>query len=293
MTQARERFERLNKPTRIAVLILLSVVGLLLLTYAVAFSVAYNPNVCGACHQIAPAYKTWKDTAHERFTCANCHATAGYGKRFVAAFDLTRYFYRHITGSYARPVHVSGAIKNDICLQCHVSWREVSPAGDLIVPHERHFVELETPCNTCHSRVAHGYDLRGEFTTRPSMERCLRCHDDEKAPRECKRCHTEKPIPDNHKVAGWFEGHGELDIGQGGEVDCGECHGWVLDFCRECHEESRPSTHVGEEQWRSLHRDRALLKPKTCLICHDRTYCLRCHDEGLFVDRLEGKLGED
>lgn len=266
-----------------------AIVGIFLLVYIFSFIVVGNPKSCGVCHEIRPAVETWEKTSHEKFHCDVCHEGPSVFSRFSSAARLTKDVIPHLTGSYSRPLRATEDIPNSYCLSCHVSWRNVSPSGDLKIPHKKHFEELDIECVYCHSRVTHMYELRGKKATRPPMTLCMQCHNGKKATFECTACHTEKPVPDNHKQPDWLEKHGELAE----EIDCGKCHAWVLDYCQECHTKSRPSTHVGGDKWKSLHRKRAQLKPNTCLVCHSRDYCMRCHDEALFTVRLKGKIEQE
>lgn len=279
--------QRVPKKTfRYVVYVSSAILILIVALYVFAYILAGNPESCGICHEIKPSVDTWKITAHNTFNCYICHSGPGVTARAKSALRILGDFIPHITGSYSTPISVKSQIPNSYCFACHVSWRKVTASGDLVIPHEKHFKELNIQCTYCHSRVSHAYELRGKTTTRPPMTLCLQCHNGKKATMECKACHTDKPVPENHKSATWFEEHGQLAE----EIDCGECHGWVVDYCNECHQKSRPSTHVGGVKWRSLHSDRASKKPKTCFVCHDNDYCLNCHDQGLFDIRLKGKI---
>jgi hypothetical protein len=277
-----EMINRKNKLFMFFLIIILLIFVLFLFSYvAVA-----NPDTCGICHEIKPNVESFHRTAHSSFDCRICHADPGITSRFQIALKFMGDFIPHLTGSYSTPIRIQENIPNDRCFSCHVPWRKITPSGDLTLPHEKHFKELKLECVYCHNRVAHTYKLRNKITTKPPMTLCLQCHNGKKATQECKACHTDKPIPENHKARDWFEKHGELSS----KIDCGSCHGWVVNYCNECHQKHRPSTHVGGVKWRSLHRERALLKPKTCLVCHGRDYCLKCHDSGLFEIRLKGKI---
>lgn len=284
----------MNFVRRYVVWIAGGVLGLVVLVFAFAFLAAGNPNICATCHK--SAHDNWAETAHEHFGCEVCHQPPWIGRRVSAAVALMRMTTVNLTRG-ASQVRVTEAIPNSWCQQCHVPWRKISPSGDLRLPHETHYEELKLECTYCHARVAHRGKIRGRLTTQPPMTLCMQCHDGKKkvmgkvATNECKACHTEKPIPETHRAANWFEDHGVIAESDVERAKCANCHAYVLDFCRACHQNKRPSTHVGGEQWKSLHSERAHSRPKTCVqICHSRNFCLDCHDEGLYSVRLKGKL---
>lgn len=249
-----------------------------------------KPSFCTSCHELKASVDTWHRSSHEKITCNQCHFSSK-DKGFIGrGVRLGNYLYLHATGQYDTTLRVDGGIKNEVCFKCHVSWRNVTAGGDLVVPHSKHFTKFNVECNLCHSRVVHGWTRAGKFKTNPSMQICLRCHDGEKheaindnkpVPKlPCKRCHTSKGVPDDHRIAGWLEQHGTRSSSS--PDYCIKCHGWTPDFCRECHTAKRPGTHIGGLEWRSLHAQRALERKDNCFVCHNKNFCLRCHDDGLW-----------
>ena len=98
--------------------------------------------------------------------------------------------YTRIFGSGEMPpdIHLP---TNENCLQCHSEDREVSPSGDIKIPHREH-VEMR------------GLQLRGLPLQRgafppgdpggpPPMDVCYMCHDGVKAPNACETCHVNPP----------------------------------------------------------------------------------------------------
>lgn len=272
------------------------VIGLILTIYIFTFIAVGSPKTCASCHEIRRDYETWKQTAHEVFDCSWCHESPSAFRRFGATSRVIRETFTHLTGSYSK-VWVTKEIPNSNCQQCHVPWRQITPSGDLRLPHKIHYEELGMKCTYCHARVAHLGKIRGRLTTKPPMILCMQCHDGKKkikgrvATAACKACHTEKIIPKSHYAANWYERHGILAEKSTERAKCASCHAYVLNFCQECHKNRRPSTHVGGEKWKSLHRQRAHERAKTCIyICHSRNFCMRCHDQALFAVRLKGKI---
>ena len=57
------------------------------------------------------------------------------------------------------------------CQKCHTSYRQVSPNGDLLIPHRAHVQVLKLDCPVCHKDLVHSVNKQG--FNRPEMETCL------------------------------------------------------------------------------------------------------------------------
>lgn len=252
----------------------IGVIVLFLLLFWTGNSLVHNSSFCKRCHEMKASHDTWLATSHEKVDCYDCHQKPGFLGNVGSLLTLGGQTYAHFSGNYRKPISVDGGIKDKTCFQCHVTWREVSPGGDLIVPHDQHVKKLNIECNFCHNRIVHGWEREGEFKTNPPMQLCMRCHDGKKAPSECDRCHTEKAVPVNHKLANWPQDHGVISKTE----DCKSCHGWTPDYCRDCHFSKRPTSHIEGARFRSLHGARAKERRAGCLVCHNDDFCQRCHD---------------
>ncbi|MDI6717269.1 MAG: cytochrome c3 family protein [Actinomycetota bacterium] len=250
---------------------------------------------CLMCHEMTDAVKTWQGSSHEKIACTNCHhKEPGYYGFILGIPHKITDGITHITGEYSLPIKAKERIESKVCQRCHVKWRNVSPSGDLIVPHNKHFEERGIPCVRCHYGVAHGAQLEGKFIRRPAMEICLSCHGGGQksaatyyAPTlTCKNCHTEKAVPDSHKDKSWFAMHSKVATDPSHpDHDCRKCHGWTPYFCSKCHAK-RPSTHYGGVKWRTYHAERARVNKSGCLVCHNaENFCYRCHDPFKDVER--------
>ncbi len=251
---------------------------------------------CLSCHEMNDAVRTWQASSHEKIACPNCHNPNQNFSGFILGLPhkLTDVV-THISGNYTTPIKAKEHIETQVCKQCHVYWRNVSPSGDLQIPHQKH-LDKGIPCVKCHFAVVHGANLESKFIRRPAMELCLSCHgggarsisETFNAPvLTCKDCHTEKAVPDSHKTPKWFEIHSQVAKDPTHpDHQCKRCHGWTPFFCSKCHQSKRPSTHYGENQWRTLHSIRARVDYSGCLVCHNKeTFCFRCHDEGTFTKK--------
>jgi len=243
-----------------------------------------RPQTCNLCHEMQEPVKAWQASSHEKITCIKCHhKEEGYYGFVLGIPKKITEGMKHVTGDYQIPVKAEHNTESKVCQKCHVSWRNVSPGGDLIIPHNLHFEKRKIDCVVCHSSVVHGEHRDNETMRRPAMQLCLSCHDTgrEGAPiLRCKDCHTEKGVPASHNEQQWFEMHGQLYKDPSHpDSQCDTCHGWTPTFCSDCHKSKLPSTHVGGTKWRTIHSERAKVRKSGCLVCHDaETFCYRCHD---------------
>jgi hypothetical protein len=214
--------------------------------------------------------ENWRKSTHSLMTCADCHVDPGIGG-FVtfAAKSIPDFYSQLIVGPNS--TNLLSVPSTAACEKCHTTYRQVSPSGDLLIPHRAHVVVLGIKCAVCHKNLVHSPNPQG-FNT-PVMQTCMTCHDGKQATNECVKCHTQKEVPASHHQADWLQVHGA----QSATVDCGKCHGYAPDYCRTtCHLQLPPS-HVGN--WKQLHQFAVAQQgTKGCYFCHDQqTFCGKCH----------------
>ncbi|MBE0447714.1 MAG: NapC/NirT family cytochrome c [Actinobacteria bacterium] len=256
----------------------------ILASLVIGNTIVNRPQTCQICHEMNASVEAWQESSHEKIICTKCHhKEEGYYGFILAIPHKITDGIKHVTGEYEKPIRAKTHTEDRVCQRCHVSWRNVSPSGDLIVPHNVHFEKKKIPCVKCHSNVVHGEIKGGIFKRRPPMQLCYTCHGggSKDAPTlKCKDCHTEKGIPASHTAKDWFETHGKLSKDpKHPDSKCDTCHGWTQDFCSDCHKNNLPSTHYGGTKWRTYHSIRAKERKSGCLVCHNaENFCYRCHD---------------
>ncbi len=255
-----------------------------------------NPETCKGCHEMQPAYYTWKATAHAVVNCADCHKN----------IDLYMMRYRHDAG-FAQPVKVKKMMTNDICNSCHSTNRLITPPGDVIIPHDFH-MKKGIDCMDCHDNVAHANSVKNMIEpkvvepkdfgaeeaarlvakgNRIPMAKCMVCHNGVMATKECAPCHSVLRLPETHNAADFTYNHGGLVFSNVGS--CYKCHneelvapkGFSVNnnsratittytrnnmFCQNCHSE-RPKTHTA--MYSVDHAQDAKVSKIGCYICHD------------------------
>jgi nitrate/TMAO reductase-like tetraheme cytochrome c subunit len=226
---------------------------LTLLFLAVFFGLSFvglettsSSEFCASCHEMKPEVYTWKASTHSEVDCTSCHTDPVFKK--IAkdkAQGVVEALKKQSSGTSAAPIRMPGEIPDSACESCHdVLKREVSPSGDIIIPHDKHKTK-DVECIQCHSGVAHGKiaDRKMTFTTdydkwdskvgtaamadtkfiRPDMDTCIECHKARKVTTECTACHTTGMFPKSHNKADFKNvTHGiqaKNDL-----KDCNVCH---------------------------------------------------------------------
>jgi hypothetical protein len=211
----------------------------------------------------------WRKSTHARISCAQCHVEPGpIGLLTFAAKSIPAFYSQLIFGP--RPQNLLTVPSRAACQKCHTDYRQVSPAGDLLIPHKAHVEALKVNCPVCHKNLVHSANTQGY--NKPEMQTCLtECHNGVKATNRCEKCHTRKQVPEGHKAKNWLDIHSTMTE----TINCGQCHAWSPDYCRECHSH-RPPSHVGN--WKQLHQLRAKARgTKGCVFCHGEAFCKKCH----------------
>ena len=214
--------------------------------------------------------QNWRVSTHARVACSGCHVDPGAAGLLRFAGKAIPAFYSQLLEG-PKPTNLLSTPSRAACQKCHTSYRQVSANGDLLIPHKAHVEVLGVKCATCHKDLVHSSNSRGYNS--PEMSMCLaQCHDGTQATKQCADCHTRKHVPDSHRKKNWLQVHSAM----AGTTDCGACHAWSPDFCKECHSK-RPKAHVGN--WKKNHAVPAKARgDKGCLVCHDKKFCKECHD---------------
>lgn len=252
-----------------------------------------TPTFCQVCHEMKVYGKQWADSNHQNIDCYSCHGHKDFFGKLFGKVEALVELYHHILGTYEDPIISKKFTSDHNCLYCHPEDVKRYLPGDLIDPHkkheevkpkgallidfqiggktETHKVEFngEQHCVYCHMNVVHADNRE---MRRPQMEFCMNnCHNGEIATGKCEACHTDKPLPESHKAANWFEIHGSRSTVE----DCKKCHAYTAgNFCQECHK-NKPSSH--DEKWKTTHEIKAKERRQNCVACHDDKFCLKCH----------------
>ena len=211
----------------------------------------------------------WRASTHARVPCSGCHVNPGIvGFATFAARSIPAFYSQLLQGPSS--TNLLQVPDRAACQKCHTSYRQISAGGDLLIPHRAHVEVLKINCPVCHKNLVHSPNTLGY--NKPEMATCLNtCHDGVRATNQCVKCHTQKEVPESHKKSNWLDIHPQMTE----TINCGKCHAWAPDYCRQCHL-TRPPSHVGN--WKQLHQFRAIARgTKGCLFCHGEAFCKKCH----------------
>jgi len=260
-----------------------------------------RPAFCASCHEMAPEFVTWQSSAHSKVSCQSCHMEA-QPTNVAHKVKALEQVYLHVTGGVPDNIRIKEPIDNRACETCHNRQRQVTAAGDLIIPHAQHIEVEGMVCVDCHSGAAHAkiteriqrvsyaapallQQLKGTQAEqyRPEMAACISCHLQRQAPTKCDVCHREIKTPASHQQTAWKVGHGQEAMTAYSQ--CLYCHDIALGrapagtgrerveavrsnaFCTTCHTQ-RPPNH--DADWQLGHRNPAKLSKASCLVCHDQ-----------------------
>jgi hypothetical protein len=231
-------------------------------------AVAFNdPQYCKSCHYIAPFYKKWETSTHNKVPCLKCHVYSM--EKAVAAQFL------FLAGSYnPRPL---SNVPDRNCLQsgCHekrlIESKVLFTKWNISFDHKPHFSEsrrgIKLHCRSCHSDIVQGEHVKA------SKSVCYLCHfkgaPHDQAKTGCPSCHTAPKA--TIVVNGRPFSH---DAALKGGAKCSSCHleitkgdGAVAkDRCYFCHVDR------GEkyDDVALIHEKHVVQRQVDCLWCHER-----------------------
>lgn len=253
--------------TKRALIILSSVLVGLLAVLSLSFLVySSNSRFCASCH--SKEYKTWKDSTHRKAPCLACHRNPGIIGYVVSKMELYRMSVARVRGSY--PTSIRAVVRNTSCLRCHGEITEKTVLRYGIRMSHKEPIASGYWCVDCHNIVAHMKVVPVE--RKPSMDKCIDCHNGEKVSAECKLCHSEdvgqRPTT---KIANYPK------VYLPPITSCRGCHDLEAEGCTTCHGVEMP--HPPEWMDKITHaRAAAFERRQVCLKCHDfPTYCNKCH----------------
>jgi hypothetical protein len=247
-------------------LILFSVVVIAAFLYV--RQVAFNdPQYCKSCHYIAPFYKKWETSTHNKVPCLKCHE---YSMEKAVAGQFL-----FLAGSYnPRPL---SNVPDKNCLQsgCHekrlIESKVLFTKWNISFDHKPHFTEtrrgMRLHCRSCHSDIVQGEHVKA------SKSVCYLCHfkgaPHDQAVTGCPTCHT-APKEDIMVSGRPFSHKAALKAG----TKCSACHVEITrgegavpkDRCYFCHVDR------GEKYGdiALIHEKHVVQRQVDCLWCHDR-----------------------
>jgi nitrate/TMAO reductase-like tetraheme cytochrome c subunit len=252
-------------------------------------SLTASPQLCGSCHEMAPAVADWKISSHADIGCPACHETPRPWYMLPVtladrAAMLSRDLHAHRTMS-AEQIAIAlrpstTAIPESRCLQCHSMSRKITLHFGTLIQHAKHAARNKS-CTSCHLATGHPDPV----AERPLvlMTQCFTCHGrakNSKAPGTCDECHPKSfsRRPDSHSASDWRIVHGQAFLKH--VQPCYLCHEQM--FCNNCHglQMPHPSTWV---RGKPGHSTVGAADPQLCTRCHQSkpNVCSMCHHQGL------------
>lgn len=258
---------------RYLALILFAFAFMVLAAVYLPVAMTSTPNFCANCHLMEEPKKLWDESTHSNVNCVMCHVDPGVVNALIHKVESYKEIYANFFGHGEMPPDVK-LPSNESCLQCHNLDRNVSPGGDINIPHRQHVEMRDLKCADCHFNVVH--TRRAISGGVPPMDICYMCHDGERAPNSCETCHNTPR--DEYKRQGHtgeiLKNHGKLAKER--VEDCRRCHSEESQFCEDCHSQ-KPQSHQ-QTDWKYTHRTTVAAEGREpCYGCHEEKFCQKCH----------------
>jgi hypothetical protein len=272
-----------------------------------------KPSTCASCHGVNKEIKALASSPHRGVNCYACHQDPGIVGFFDQKLRYLGWIVTYIREGLKEPI--KARVPNKACLRCHQNVRKKTVKRYGIRVRHKDFLNQGSRCTDCHNTVAHG-DLVA-IKRKPTMDKCLSCHNAQKVSAACNLCHT---ADIGRKVRATSKKFVKVSIPE--PTNCRGCHditictnchgtemphqpGWITknharlaftkkEICWRCHPGPKgsppyglcnadchwfPPPHGGGEGWIKLHGPAALKK-----IVHNYGRCRLCHRDPKFCD---------
>lgn len=254
-------------------------VGLAFLEYTT------QPEFCSSCHIMEPYVQSWRDSAHSKVSCVECHYEPGILETAEGKFKAINQVVKYVTNTEGSKPWAQ--VSDDSCMRsgCHstrlLSGKVDFRLGRTSIPfdHTPHLLEMRRSkklrCTSCHSQIVQGEHLTVTTTT------CLLCHfkgaEEDPKLSECRTCHAP---PDRPIDVGGFQFSHDQYLARG--VGCESCHGNITQGtgevpkrrCASCHAVQEHIERIGDTEF--LHATHVTKHHVDCLECHtEMTHRLR------------------
>ena len=220
------------------------------------FNYLDQPGICTSCHQDKQATESVA-TKHKGMSCIRCHEGSGITGYVAGKFDYARWAMAYLSGAGAQPQQAQ--ISNDACLSCHRNIPKKTVKRFNIRVSHKEFLAIGESCTSCHASAPHALVNK---TDRMSMNKCINCHNSQKASASCTLCHPNQ-ADTNIRTAS----RGFLRIDVQPLTNCRGCHPPAMwkGECIQCHGLEMPHPPGWKE---GSHAKLAFTNRALCDKCH-------------------------
>lgn len=222
------------------------------------------------CHTDQKQVKTLSKSVHKDVPCMGCHQKPGVAGSLTQKLDYMRWV---LNFQEADKKKYQAEIDNRSCLRCHLEIKNQVASLRGIRMRHHDVIKAGYNCTDCHNAVAHGETVIN--VKRPSMDKCIGCHDGKTAGAHCELCHEDrlqKPGKSGNQRR-FKRDYTRLALAS--PKDCRGCHN-IKAECTVCHGVEMPHS---KDYRQGKHAGDGLLKKDTCFRCHRTEYefCNKCH----------------
>lgn len=185
---------------------------------------------------------------------------------------------RNTVANYTKEPSNERRVENDACLACHDEIMDEVVEGKKIKMSHREVIDAGWRCGECHGATGHTLSGIKAKLQNPSMDKCFGCHLNETRLRKCGACHV-GPI---------VKGAPKKTVSMGNAAHTADWrrrgHGQSSqELCSVCHERTfckrchKVSLPHPKGTWPYDHGAAAKIDEKPCMKCHGADFCLNCH----------------
>lgn len=220
---------------------------------------------CNQCHLMNKEYRTWKTSTHKKVSCLSCHTEPGLSGFILGKFKGMENMTAYLSQNYDKSL--SAMVGNSSCLYCHRPRMEKTMAINGIRISHKEINEAGFFCTECHQGLVH----QSKKKKLSMMDKCITCHDSQKASSDCKLCH---PVDIAYRPGFSLKDFPKVRLDE--PTSCHGCHSPEQDqACMDCHGLEMPHA----DQFKgSGHARSGFINKKVCYRCHPQPeFCAHCH----------------
>ncbi len=232
-----------------------------------------KPSTCAYCHTDQKQERTLSKSSHKGTSCMACHQTPGVVGFFVSKLDYVRWIIRSPQSDKRKH---QADVANQSCLRCHRDTERRTASHRGIRVRHLDITQAGYKCIDCHNTTAHGNEVASP--KRPTMEKCVLCHNEKVASANCEVCHVASSKQADVASSQRLFDREFLPTRLALPKNCRGCHN-VKTECNVCHGLEMP--HTKDFMEKGKHAREGFLVKDICWRCHRTEYkfCNRgCHD---------------
>jgi hypothetical protein len=261
----------------------ISIISGIIFVFLILFVIGFvkyseSPHFCNSCHIMAPYYKAWKTSKHNKVACVECHYPPGPKKTILwKKFQAMSQVVKFVTRTYSSKPYAE--IEDISCLRsgCHSTkllQGKMLFNNKYYFDHKDHLGHIklgkQLRCTSCHSQIVVGKHIEVTYDT------CYLCHlKDTKEIKEvpAKKCLICHELPkQNFEINNITYNHKDFVTKK--HIACASCHlelfegkiEVLTERCFACHNQPEKLNRIKDISF--IHENHIKEKNVACFHCH-------------------------